>query len=275
MAKNQKKTNLIDTINEISTIARNRGIAHLFTQDQRLDGRTITLKGKPHINFGSCSYLGLELDQRLIQAGMDALQRYGSQFSCSRTYVSITLYEELEDLLYKMFGRPVILSTCSTLGHQSVIPIIIEDGDAVILDQQAHVSMQEAVNKLQLRGITVTILRHNRLDDLQMKINELSPKHDRIWYFIDGIYSMYGDLAPIKELVQMLNNNKQLYLYVDDAHGMSWTGVHGTGFTRNQVEFHSKMFLLLHLPKALLQQGEYLYFLTMRCIGGLKTGAVP
>ena len=255
MTKNQKTSNLINTVNEISTIARNRKIVHLFTQDHHLDGRNITLQNRSHIHFGSCSYLGLELDERLIEGGIDALKRYGSQFSCSRTYVSITLYEELEELLSKIFGRPVILSTSSTMGHQAVIPIIIEEGDAVILDQQAHVSMQEAVNRLQLRGITVTVLRHNRLDDLQKKIDELGPKHNKIWYFIDGVYSMYGDLAPMHELIGMMDKNKQLYLYADDAHGMSWSGIHGSGFLRSQVEFHPKMVLATSLAKGFASAG--------------------
>ena len=255
MSKNQTNSTLINAVNEISTIARQRGIVHLFTQDEKFDGKTIQLKGKKHIHFGSCSYLGLELDPRLIEAGINALQRYGSQFSCSRTYVSFTLYEELEELLTKMFGKPVILSTCSTLGHQSVIPIIVEDTDAVILDQQAHVSMQEAVSKLQLRGITVSILRHNRLDDLQNKINELSQKHSKIWYFIDGVYSMYGDLAPATELLALLNTHKQLFIYSDDAHAMSWTGVHGTGYFKSQVQLHPQVVLATSLAKGFASAG--------------------
>jgi 7-keto-8-aminopelargonate synthetase-like enzyme len=255
MTRTQKNANLISTVNEIATIARNRGIAHLFTQDQQLSGRVITLKDRPMIHFGSCSYLGLEFDSRLQEAGIQAIQRYGSQFSCSRTYVSLGIYEELESLLGTMFGRPVILSTSSTMGHQAVVPIIIEDQDAVILDQQAHVSMQEAVSKLQLKGVTVTVLRHNRLDDLQKKYDELSVKHNRVWYFIDGIYSMYGDCAPLVQLKEMLELNKKMYLYVDDAHGMSWVGEHGSGFTRSIIQHHSRMVLATSLAKGFASAG--------------------
>lgn len=255
MTRTQKNANLISTVNEIATIARNRGIAHLFTQDQQLSGRIITLKDKPMIHFGSCSYLGLEFDARLQEAGIQAIKRYGSQFSCSRTYVSLGFYEELESLLGTMFGRPVILSTSSTMGHQAVIPIVVDDQDAVILDQQAHVSMQEAASKLQMKGVTVTVLRHNRLDDLQKKYDELSIKHNRVWYFIDGIYSMYGDYAPLEELEIMLNKNKNMYLYVDDAHGMSWTGIHGSGFTRSKIQHHDRMVLATSLAKGFASAG--------------------
>lgn len=249
MAKKQKTSSHFNTINEILTIARERQIIHLNTQDYSLDGKTVTVNGKKLINFGSCSYLGLETDQRLKEGAVDAVMRYGSQFSCSRAYLSFTLYEELEELIGKMFNSRVILSTCTTLGHQAVIPVVVEDNDAVVLDQQAHFSMQEVFQNLQLRGITVTKVRHSRLDELQEKITQLSEKHEKIWYVIDGVYSMYGDLAPMEELTQLLNKNKNLYLYVDDAHGMSWAGINGTGAVLSQIKLHPRIILATSLAK--------------------------
>jgi 7-keto-8-aminopelargonate synthetase-like enzyme len=260
MKKTTKTSGIINTINEILTIARSRKIVHLTTEDESLDGRRITIDGKTLINFGSCSYLGLETDQRIKDASCIAVQRYGSQFSSSRTYVSFTLYSELEKLLEKIFNTPVLIAPSTTLGHLGVIPIVIEDNDAVILDQQAHYSMQEVVHNLQLRGITVTKLRHNRLDELQIKINELSHKHNRIWYVIDGVYSMYGDLAPINQIVEMLNDNKKLHLYVDDAHGMSWEGKHGSGKILSQIKFHPKMVMATSLAKGFGSAGGVFIF---------------
>lgn len=251
MMKKNKTSSVFNTINEILTIARDRGIIHLTTEDEKYDGRIITIKGNKLINFGSCSYLGLETDQRLKEASIDAVRRYGAQFSSSRTYCSFTLYEQLEELIARMFNvKNVLLSTCTTLGHQAVIPIAVDDSDAVILDQQVHYSMQDPVNHLQLRGVTVTKVRHSRLDELQQKIAELSVNHEKVWYFVDGVYSMYGDLAPMEELMQLLNKNKKLHLYVDDAHGMSWAGENGTGAVLSQVKMHPRMILATSLAKA-------------------------
>src|SRR6478609_1815879 len=115
MSKTSKICNLIDTINEIITLAKQRKIVHQFTEDEELDGRIITINGKKLVNFGSCSYLGLEVDQRLKDAAIEAVKKYGSQFSSSRTYVSFTLYKQIEDLLSEIFNAPIILSTSSTL----------------------------------------------------------------------------------------------------------------------------------------------------------------
>ena len=255
MAKSKRFQDNISHINEIAIIARKRGVSHLNTENESLDGKLITINGNDLINFGSCSYLGLETDSRLKEASIQAIRKYGTQFSSSRTYVSFTLYERIEEALKIIFNNPVILSSTTSLGHQAVVPIIIADSDAVIMDHQAHASMQDTISKLQVRGISVSLLRHSRLDELQDKIAMLSTRHERVWYFIDGVYSMYGDLSPIKEISNLLDTCPSLYLYVDDAHGMSWAGEHGKGFILSEVPLHSKMVLSTSLAKGFASAG--------------------
>ena len=202
------------------------------------------------MNFGSYSYVGLETDQRLKDAAIKGIQQYGIQYPSSRAYVSSSIYTELEELVHKMFNAPIVLATSLSIGHHGVMPVIIEEGDAIILDQQVHSSVQDAARKVQLNGVSLTIVRHNHLEDLKKKIEELSDRHQKIWYMCDGVYSMYGDVAPIKELIQLANHYKQLYLYIDDAHGMSSFGKNGTGFILNQTELHPKMVLSTGMAKA-------------------------
>lgn len=255
MVKYNKFQDNIDQINEISTIARNRNIVHLYTENGSLGGRYFTINGKKLINFGSCSYLGLETDPRLKAAAIRAVKQYGTQFSSSRTYVSFTLYKELEELLNEIFDYPVILSSSTSLGHQAVIPIIIADSDAIIMDHQAHVSMQDTIPKLQVRGITVSLLRHGRLDELEGKLADLSLRHKRVWYFIDGVYSMYGDVSPIKELNTLFDKYPSFHLYIDDAHGMGWSGRNGAGYVMGQVPLHPRMILSTSLAKGFASAG--------------------
>ncbi|MEX2568095.1 MAG: aminotransferase class I/II-fold pyridoxal phosphate-dependent enzyme [Cyclobacteriaceae bacterium] len=257
MIKSNKFKDNIDQINEISNIARDRKVAHLYAEDERLEGKYFTIQGKKMLNFGSCSYLGLETDLRLKAAAIQAIENYGTQFSSSRTYVSFTLYKELEKLLSNIFEHPVILSSTTSLGHQAVIPIIIADGDAVILDHQAHISMQDTVPKLQVRGVVVSLLRHGRLDELEEKLAGLSVRHERVWYFLDGVYSMYGDVSPINELNVLLNKYPNLNLYIDDAHGMSWAGRNGAGYVMGQVPLHNRMVLSTSLAKGFGSAGGY------------------
>jgi 7-keto-8-aminopelargonate synthetase-like enzyme len=172
----------------------------------------------------------LEHDKRLKAGAIGAVSRYGTQFSSSRAYVSSTFYHESEDLLRQMFNRPLILVQSLTVGHMTNIPVLIGDHDAVILDSQVHDSVQTAVQLLKTRDIRVELVRHNRLDMLEERIKALKNSYKKIWFMADGVYSMQGDFAPMKELCKLADKYEQLHLYIDDIHGMSWAGPHGTGY---------------------------------------------
>jgi 7-keto-8-aminopelargonate synthetase-like enzyme len=275
MFKRKKYTDVIDTINEGLTVAKNRGILHLFTEDEQFNGRDITVKGNSLINFGSCSYLGLEIDQRMKDASIEAVTKYGTQYSSCRTYVSCTPYAELEELVGRMFKKPFLLSTSTTLGHLAVMPIVIDDEDAVILDQYAHISMQDVVQKMQQRGVDVSIARHNKLEEVEKKVLELRDKHQKIWYVIDSVYGMFGDFAPLKEIVALLDKYKQLHLYIDDAHGMSWAGENGSGYTLSQIEFHPKMILATSLAKGFGSCGGVFVFPNEELLWRVRTWGGP
>lgn len=257
----EKKNQFVLSVDECLGNAVRQGIFHLNTTSDPLDGRLITINGDQKVlNFGSCSYLGLEMDERLKRGAIDAILTYGSQFSSSRAFLSCGLYTELEAQLSEMFNAHCLVSASTTLGHLSSIPVLVADNDAVILDHQVHGSVQNAVQLLKPRGVHVEMIRHNQLDALEEKINELRNKHYRIWYMADGVYSMYGDYAPIKELYALMDKYPQLHLYVDDAHGMSWTGPHGTGYVTSQVRLRPQVYLATSLNKAFAAGGGALVF---------------
>lgn len=207
-----------DTVDQIISDGVKRGILHLYTDDDRLNGNHIVLKGKEVVNFGSCSYLGLEFDPRLKEASKAAIDNYGTQFSESRAYVSVKLYKELEELFYKLFDAPCVITPTTTLGHISNIPVLMSSTDAIITDQQVHNSVTTAVKLLSASRTHVEVLRHNRMDLLEERIKLLRNKHEKIWYLADGIYSMFGDTAPMDDLYRLLDTYPQFHLYIDDAH---------------------------------------------------------
>lgn len=248
MKKNNYDKN-INIIDEVFTNAIKNGIFHLSTEDDSLDGRTITVYGHKVINFGSCSYLGLELDKSVIESSISATRKYGTQFSSSRAYLSLGLYGQLEEMFRNIFKTPVVIAPTTTLAHSSAIPVVVGDGDAVILDFHVHASVQDAVSKLYKRGIPVELIRHSQLNELEDRIKKLGAKYHKIWYMTDGVNSMYGDLVPIHELVKLVNKYNQLHLYIDDAHGMSWTGLNGCGYIYSQIAPHPKIIVTTSLAK--------------------------
>lgn len=245
----------IQHIHEIAVEAKALGIYQNTISDTRIEGREITVHQKPMLNFASCSYLGLEQDPRLILSTIDAVRNFGTQFSASRAYLSVSLYTELEDLLQQLFGYPALVSASTTLGHHSVIPTLITRNDAIILDQQVHASVQGAAKLAAATGTHIEVVRHNRMDYLEKRIEKLQDQYDKIWYMADGVYSMYGDFAPLDEMYRLADKYEALHLYVDDAHGMSWTGKNGVGYVLNNRKMHDKMVMLTSLNKSFSAAG--------------------
>lgn len=245
-----KPNNLLDTVVSVMTNAKESGALHLYAEGEHFNGRQIQIKGKKLFHFGTTGYLGLEQDKRLKQGAIQAIEAYGSQFPLSKSYISHPLYAQLESLMGDIYKSPVVITKNSTLGHLGVIPSIVGDGDGIILDHQVHWSVQGAVNPLKLRSVPVEMIRHNNLEMLEEKIRKLQSRCNKIWYMADGVYSMYGDYAPAKELMQLCEKYDQLHIYFDDVHGMSWKGEHGSGYVMSVLrELPEKVVLFGTLSK--------------------------
>jgi 7-keto-8-aminopelargonate synthetase-like enzyme/predicted N-acyltransferase len=252
---------MIETLNQIIEDGFRRKLVHNFSSsNEALPNSSIVIDDHEMINFGSCSYLGLEKNETLQQGVMNAVQRYGTQFSSSRGYVSVDLYKELESLLAKIFHKPVIVSASTTLGHLAAIPVLVGKNDAVILDLQVHSSIQMTVQQLKAKNIPIHIIKHNCMESLEKQIKRLYNKHDKIWFFADGIYSMYGDYAPFDTLDHLLEKYDKFNLYIDDAHGMGWTGENGCGVVWTQMKHSDKMILAVSLNKSFAAAGGCLVF---------------
>jgi 7-keto-8-aminopelargonate synthetase-like enzyme len=219
----------------------------------RYEGRWVELDGRTLRNFGTCSYLGFDQRPELRQAAIAATQEYGTQFSISRAYLECALYQELECNLEKMTGRPTLVAPSTTLAHMAALPVIVRDQDAVIIDHFAHASLHAATDLL--CDVPVHLVRHSRFDQIDQLIQRLSPCHENIWLVVDGLYSMFGDFAPFKELASFLDRWPQLHLYVDDAHATGWLGTHGRGGALMYLGQHKRVVVALSLNKAFAAAG--------------------
>tara|TARA_Y200000002_G_scaffold378921_1_gene387210 strand:+ start:95 stop:1780 length:1686 start_codon:yes stop_codon:yes gene_type:complete len=251
-----KNKGLINKINDIwNETSHKMSFHHLKVEDSCIDGREITVNNKRVINFGSCSYLGLEHRDELKQKSIEAIHRFGTQYSSSVTYMSLGMYSDLREKYKKIFGANVIIAPTTTLGHASCIPLIGDEYDLFLLDQQVHNSVQMGVQLAASKGTKVITLPHNNMKALESKIEKLQNEYRRIWYFCDGIYSMYGDSAPLNELEKLKNKYENLHLYIDDAHGTSWTGKNGCGYALNEIKNLDKTIVAASNNKAFAGAG--------------------
>lgn len=253
--------NFIDTINDMLIEAKKRGVIQLQYNSDSWEGSTMLVEKSEMLNFGTCGYLGLEIHPKIAEKSIEYTRAFGTQFSVSRAYLTSKSNFILEDLLSEIFGgKKVISFTSTTIAHTAVLPILLEHDDLIILDQQCHVSIQTAAQLMRAKGVAIEMIRHNNLEMLESKIKALGDKYSKIWYMIDGVYSMYGDVAPIDEINQLMEKYPQLHLYVDDAHGMSWHGEHGCGRIYKETMANERTIYVSTLAKAFGTMGGIVVF---------------
>src|SRR4051794_7628503 len=226
---------LLQAFDDVISDGVRRGMMHNTVEDERLDGRLITVHGRRLVNFGSCSYLGLETHPALKAGVVEAVERFGTQFSSSRAYLSAPAYAAAEGALSTLFGRPTLITPSTTMGHVAALPTLLGAKDVLIMDHQVHHSVQTAARLVQTQGTATELLPHSSLDRLEKRLQELRRDKRRIWYAVDGLYSMYADFAPIAGLNDLVERYEQLWLYIDDAHAFSWTGRFGRGYALERL----------------------------------------
>ncbi|QUR67037.1 bifunctional aminotransferase class I/II-fold pyridoxal phosphate-dependent enzyme/GNAT family N-acetyltransferase [Mycobacterium spongiae] len=251
---------LIGMIKDVVDAGKRRGLLHLDSKDEELDGRSITLDGRPVTSFSSCSYLGLEFHPALVDGVAEAVKRYGTQFSCSRAYVSNPLYAEVEALLSELFGGYALVTPTTTLGHLTALPVLADERDAIVLDHQVHHSVHLGANQARAGGTRVELVRHDHLDQACDTIRQLANRHRTVWFGLDGVYSMFGDMAPTQLLEEILAVAPNVRLYVDDAHGMSWAGRHGRGSFLSRFPLNDRVVIATSLNKGFGAGGGCLVF---------------
>lgn len=237
------------------------------------EGRHVQLDGKRLLNFGSCSYLGLELRDELKQGAIDAVQRFGTQFPFPRAMLQNPLYLELESALSQITGGFPVIAASTSLGHISTLPVIVDPKDAVLLDMMAHASVHTAASLL--RGMPVIPVHHSDLNVIEEQLKQLSPTHKKVWYLLDGLYSMRGDFAPLDELVALMEKYPALHLYVDDAHSTTWTGTYGRGYALEKLKDRSRVVVALSLNKAFAAGGGAMIFPTQEMANLVRRSGGP
>jgi 7-keto-8-aminopelargonate synthetase-like enzyme len=246
---------------EEAAYLHNTGCILQYAEDHEFNGRTIKVNGREFLHFANCSYMGLETHPLIKQGIIDATKTQGSLFSSSRSVVSSPLYTELEDLLSRIFPGYIVIAPTTTLAHCSALPLMIQEKDAIILDSYVHNSVRMASQLCKANGTFIIINRHNDIAYLEYLVYRLKKNGYRhIWYCADGIYSMQGDKLHLSQLIKLLKKEKNLYAYIDDAHGVSWTGSHGCGYVIGSYGLQERMIVVVTLGKSFAASGAALIF---------------
>ncbi len=258
--KNELKMQYQELIEEAAYL-QNKGCILQYSEDSEFNGRTLKINGREFLHFANCSYMGLETHPLIKKGVIEATKSQGSLFSISRSLISSSLYLELEELLSKIFPGNIVIAPTTTLAHCSVLPLLIEENDAIVLDSFVHNSVRMASMLCKANGTFVIANKHNDISYLEYLVSRLNKDgYRRIWYCADGIYSMQGDKLPLRALLRLLKKENNLYTYIDDAHGVSWAGLHGCGYVIGSYGLHEKMVVAVTLGKSFAASGAVLIF---------------
>lgn len=236
------------------------GVIRLQTEDERFEGPVMTVEGSRLLDFGSCSYLGLNRHERLKAGAHDAVDRYGPNYSSSIVYTALGLYGELEERLRLIFDTPALVAPTTTLAHLGALPVLALQGDLVLLDQNAHATLHLTADVLRGRGVRVDTVPHNDPAALRDMLVETADEYNKIWFVADGLYSMLGDFAPIRQVAPLLDEFPNLHVYYDEAHSVGWKGLHGRGHVLDEVPMHPRMVIAAGLAKSFGAHGAVLAF---------------
>ena len=186
---------------------------------------TLNIDGRTLVNFCSNDYLGLAAHPEISLALKQAADQFGTGSGASHLISGHSkIHDQLEQQLAEFTGRPrALLYSTGYMANMGVINALVGRHDLVLQDQLNHASLLDGGH---LSRATSQRYKHADLENLQQRLEQSTANRKLI--VTDGVFSMDGDLAPLKELSGLAAKHNS-WLMVDDAHGFGALGMQGGG----------------------------------------------
>jgi 8-amino-7-oxononanoate synthase len=202
-----------------------------LVMEQVLSPTRAICNGRDTILLGTYNYMGMTFDPDVIEAGKQALDNFGAGTTGSRvlngTYQG---HREVEQALREFYAmdHAMVFST----GYQAnlgIISTIAGKGDYIVLDIDSHASIWDGCA---LGKAEVVPFKHNDIEAMDKRLGRIPEGAGKL-VVLEGVYSMLGDIAPLKEMVAIAKKHGAMVL-VDEAHSMGFIGEHGRGVAEDQ-----------------------------------------
>ena len=221
-------------------------------------GRYITRENRKMLNMSSNDYLGLASNENLRQS---FLQQYGDNFpsftsSSSRLLTgNFPIYTDLEQLIAQRFQREsALLFNSGYHANLGILPALTTTKSLILADKLVHASM---IDGIRLSQCGFFRYRHNDYEHLKSLLEKNAGKFDRTFIVTESVFSMDGDVADLKYLVQLKKQFPDTYLYVDEAHAIGVYGKNGLGIAERANAIADIDLLVGTFGKALASMGAY------------------
>ena len=205
---------------------------HLYRQRKILNGQQhphTPINGQKILNFCANDYLGLAAHPKVIEALQKGAQKYGAGAGSAHLVNGHqSAHHELEEALAVFCKRPrALLFSTGYMANMGVISALLNHQDMIFQDRLNHASL---IDGARLSRAKLQRYPHQDMENLKQRLAK-APKGPKI-VATDGVFSMDGDIANLKQLT-LLCQQYQAWLMVDDAHGFGVLGEYGRGCTAN------------------------------------------
>lgn len=251
-----KKDELNSTIRSFLEERKNDGNLRKLTPLLSKDGILIKVNGKTFINFSSNDYLGLSQHPEMVKTAKEAAEKFGAGSSSSRLLTGDNeLFQELEEKMANFKKKESALVFNS--GYQAnvgIISALFGKGDAIFSDRLVHASV---IDGILLSGAKHFRFKHNDTAHLEELLNKERAKYKNALIVTESVFSMDGDIAPLKEISRLKEKYDCLYM-VDEAHATGIFGSSGSGMIE-ETGLNDQVDLIMGtFSKALGSFGAYL-----------------
>ncbi|WP_147161394.1 serine palmitoyltransferase [Novosphingobium sediminis] len=202
-----------------------------LVMEKVLSPTTAICSGRETILLGTYNYMGMTFDPDVIAAGKQALDDFGAGTTGSRvlngTYAGHRAVEEALKEFYAM-DHAMVFST----GYQAnlgIISTIAGKGDYIVLDIDSHASIWDGCK---MGDAEVVPFKHNDIEAMEKRLRRIPEGAGKL-VVLEGVYSMLGDIAPLKEMIRIAKSYGAMVL-VDEAHSMGFIGPNGRGVAEDQ-----------------------------------------
>jgi glycine C-acetyltransferase/8-amino-7-oxononanoate synthase len=202
-----------------------------LVMEQVLSPTRAICNGRDTILLGTYNYMGMTFDPDVIAAGKAAMEDFGAGTTGSRVLNgTFRDHRDVEAALREFYDmdHAMVFST----GYQAnlgIISTLAGKGDYIILDIDSHASIYDGCA---MGRAEVVPFKHNDVEALEKRLKRIPEGAGKL-VVLEGVYSMMGDVAPLKEMVRIAKDHGAMVL-VDEAHSMGFIGEHGRGVAEEQ-----------------------------------------
>ncbi len=194
---------------------------------QSSQGAWVKIDGKNMLNMCSNNYLGLANHPEVKKAAIEAIENFGVGAGAVRSIAGTDeIHRKLEEKLAKFKHMDdSLVYQGGLLANLGTIPVLVGKEDTIFSEELNHASI---IDGTRLSSAKRYVFKHMDVADLEKQLKEHRNEGKRALVITDGVFSMDGDIAPLKEIAEVKERYDAM-CYVDDAHGEGVLGKNGRG----------------------------------------------